>query len=234
MPTSAPIARARSLAQMSPQYAFWGSVVPLYPARHQRTLELIGMVLRLAKYARDELQACAVRPPPARILAAGAADDPDADPWLAAERTQTEAHAVARVLQNWSHSGANAAAEQLLRELLMRQAARIAINRTVAGVHYPVDSLAGQMLGLSVAEYILARFKTPGTITTVDGWEFDGSQAALSSADFTGSELVNPATGKRQSQVYAQPIGGIAAPVTSSVNGSANLYWLWDQAAAEW
>ena len=31
--------------------AFWGSVVPLYRQRHRRTLELLHIALRLAKYA---------------------------------------------------------------------------------------------------------------------------------------------------------------------------------------
>ena len=35
---------------MTPQYAFWASVVPLYPLRHPRTLELIQLAIRLAKY----------------------------------------------------------------------------------------------------------------------------------------------------------------------------------------
>jgi hypothetical protein len=37
-----------------------------------------------------------------------------------------------------------------------RLAARVAINRTVAGMHYPVDSGAGAVLGLALAEHLWA------------------------------------------------------------------------------
>ena len=36
-------------------------------------------------------------------------------------------------------------------------AARIAINRTVAGVHFPIDSAAGCVLGVTLGEYLVAR-----------------------------------------------------------------------------
>jgi hypothetical protein len=36
-------------------------------------------------------------------------------------------------------------------------AARIAVNRTVAGLHYPSDSAAGAALGLAVAGWLVAR-----------------------------------------------------------------------------
>ena len=44
-----------------------------------------------------------------------------------------------------------------LGKMLLRQAGRIAINRTVAGVHFPMDSRAGQILGTCLAEYVHSR-----------------------------------------------------------------------------
>lgn len=48
---------------------------------------------------------------------------------------------------------------------LFRMAARIAANRTVAGVHYPIDSASGALLGLTIGNALLARLGAFG-----DGW----------------------------------------------------------------
>ena len=41
-------------------------------------------------------------------------------------------------------------------KLLWKMAERISVNRTVAGVHYPIDSWAGATLGCAVGGVILA------------------------------------------------------------------------------
>ena len=41
------------------------------------------------------------------------------------------------------------------RTSLCGRQARIAVNRTVAGVHFPIDSVAGALLGLTLAEYLV-------------------------------------------------------------------------------
>ena len=114
----------------------------------------------------------------------------------------TEAHAVARVLFELVARGAVAAADNQLRELLMRQAARIAINRTVAGMHYPVDSMAGQALGLAVGEYFIERCQAAGgnvAPVTFDGAAYPGGQ------DFTGGEIFNARTGALQHSRVLRP-----------------------------
>ncbi|WP_214676207.1 hypothetical protein, partial [Escherichia coli] len=40
---------------------------------------------------------------------------------------------------------------------LQRLAYRIAVNRTVAGVHYPVDSACGRVLGTLLGEFMVGR-----------------------------------------------------------------------------
>ena len=70
----------------------------------------------------------------------------------------TEAFAVATLLEAFmdqTRPGKNDG--QNSRTQLQRLAARIAVNRTVAGVHYPVDSAVGRLLGTSLGEFFVAR-----------------------------------------------------------------------------
>ena len=49
---------------------------------------------------------------------------------------------------------------------LARLAARISVNRVIAGVHFPIDLAAGLVLGLTVGRYFVALAKGAGEVTS--------------------------------------------------------------------
>ncbi|MDU8912428.1 phosphatase PAP2 family protein [Aestuariicoccus sp. MJ-SS9] len=68
----------------------------------------------------------------------------------------TESFALATVLTRLVYPGAfDPKAAITAQNELYRHAARIAMNRTVAGVHYPSDSMAGAVLGITMAEALV-------------------------------------------------------------------------------
>jgi membrane-associated phospholipid phosphatase len=232
--------RAREIAaQKAPQYAFWGSVLPLYPARHRRTYELIRLALRLAKSAEMNFKNALVVRRPHEY-------SPQIQPMIQTpihgslpSGHSTEAFIVARVLLELAIAGAvkssgttgtappSNAARQQLRGLLMRQAARIAVNRTVAGVHFPADSMAGQLLGLALGDYFIQRCTAGGAVAT---YTFDGTSYGAQQ-DFTGAELFNPTTGAfipPPQQGFATQDGAVNAATAPA------LVWLWNAALDEW
>ena len=65
---------------------------------------------------------------------------------------------------------------------LQKQAKSIADNRVYAGLHYPVDSVAGQVLGETLAEYVLSRCSAKSAKWTPR--RFEGTADALGPIDF--------------------------------------------------
>jgi hypothetical protein len=107
----------------------------------------------------------------------------------------------------------------------MREAARIAVNRTVAGVHFPVDTACGQVLGLTLGRYFLQR-ATGGT--KFDAWRFDGERYP-GKQDFDFHEFYDSATGEEKpNPPYVDPIPSQPPGVSPILN------WLWQQAKMEW
>jgi membrane-associated phospholipid phosphatase len=127
----------------------------------------------------------------------------------------TEAFAAAEVL-NGLIEGHYADVDKR-RKLISKLAERIAVSRTVAGVHYPIDSWAGAVLGRCVGQIVLAKC---GARTTVDGHSYK----AVAASDFYLSSFLDSTKAAENgvTQTEAAPIGP-----------SGVFQWLWGKASEE-
>ncbi|WP_299771199.1 phosphatase PAP2 family protein [uncultured Tateyamaria sp.] len=132
----------------------------------------------------------------------------------------TEAFVVAQLLTRLREL----AEDSLAKSNLLQHAVRIAQNRTVAGVHYPVDNMAGSMLGTALADYFSA-ISQPGVApVAVPKRSFKPSAEKDHLKNFTltiYTELLNRMATKLQ-----------IAPTNQTKKQPLN--WIWSQARSEW
>ena len=137
------------------------------------TIELLDAVLRLARQVEMRFKAALACRRPGEL-------SPDIQPMIATPGHSslpsghaTEAFAMATVLnavvrlgraeeaqRTKAKPGASIAGKESWKDyarMLSMVAARIGINRTVAGVHFPVDTVAGCTLGVTLGQYVLWR-----------------------------------------------------------------------------
>jgi hypothetical protein len=112
----------------------------------------------------------------------------------------------------------------------LRLASRVAINRTVAGVHFPVDSIAGCLLGLTLGEYFVARCTGAPNYTP---WNFGVAAPFNPADDFDWRTLFDtnvpaPIQASTVAYVTASPNVNFTAP------HSPLLAYLWNSARREW
>jgi hypothetical protein len=107
----------------------------------------------------------------------------------------------------------------------MRQAARVAINRTVAGLHFPVDSAAGQLLGLTLGDYFVHRC---GAAPSYRAWRFDGERY-VGGNDFDWRWQFHVPTETRLVAPFTDKLAAYAV-----VPASVHLKWMWNRASTEW
>jgi hypothetical protein len=153
------------MAQIDSPYAFWSSIIYMHPNRTQRTFELVNIVLQFCVYVEMRFKhalAC-WRPVEYNAQAQPMITTPGHGSFPSGHATQV--YAVAHVLKKLLMLSSVNVAHRMIIEQLDRQAARIATNRVVAGVHFPIDSMAGRMLGVALGEYFVGRCTKGQTLT---------------------------------------------------------------------
>jgi hypothetical protein len=209
------------LSQIDPQYAFWSSIVFLSPERTRRTMELINMVLQLCVYVEmrfKQAMGC-FRPIEFNAQVQPMITTPGHGTFPMGHASQ--AYAVAYVLKQLL----NLDPYPLVKDQLDRQAARIATNRIIAGMHFPVDAMAGLMLGIALGEYFVGR-------CLGGGLTFMGRKFLAAGIDAAPTTDFNPFDANQNpynagSTLYSYAAG---APITQS----PLMCHAWCEAKKEW
>jgi membrane-associated phospholipid phosphatase len=225
--------------QLSSPVAFLASVEWLRADTRRWTMELIDLAIRLSRFVQYRVKhALACRRPieyaprvQPMILTPGHGALPSGH----ASEAFTAATVLLRLLRE---TGLNPYTDSSYAEHLARIAARIAINRTVAGVHFPIDSVAGAMLGVTLGNYLVARMKAAAGVK-YKAAHFDGTAGSIDDRDFLWTEVFDINTAGvvfgTHPALKAFPDSGGTDQFDPEDNAASEpLKWLWDKAVAEW
>jgi membrane-associated phospholipid phosphatase len=215
-------------AQVGDILSFFGAIDDLTPCRSKWTIELLATAIRFATTVEMRIKHALNVPRPIVL-------SPRIQPIIQTpghgslpSGHATESYAVATVL---THLYAQvdkrdtpflqlAATDIQAQTQRYKLAARIAINRTVAGMHFPIDSAAGAVLGVTLGEYLVARAR--GDQKLLNRRAFD--PAEYGDRDFSAAEAVTPIP------IPKDPPEGDFTPLEP---GSPNLQEIWRRAARE-
>jgi len=224
---------AEIMTQMGGALAFLSSIAFLHPARTPYTLELLAAALRLANFAEMRFKhTLACRRPnefSAQVQPIILTPSHGSFPSGHATESFTMAVVLWEILKASGIEPYNTDSTDW-GEQLARLAARVATNRTVAGVHFPVDSAAGAVLGITLGLYFVKRCDT--TSPAYDAFEFDGTQ-------YPTPPGAVQADGDFYWQVILAAMNGTPKPYITKTAGQPQQYspllnWLWGEAVAEW
>ena len=144
------------LTQIGNTYAFWGALIPLHTERMRRTREVLDAAVQFAMFVemRFKHELACWRP---------ADYSPQVQPMVSTPGHGilpsghcVEAYVIKEVLEALlGLTAPDGDAESQLHAQFERTAARIATNRVVAGVHFPIDNMAGRLLGTVLGRYFV-------------------------------------------------------------------------------
>jgi hypothetical protein len=211
------------MAQIDSPYAFWSSIIYMHPERTKRTFELINIVLQFCVYVEMRFKhalAC-WRPVEYNAQVQPMITTPGHGSFPSGHATQV--YAVAHVLKELLMLSSTNAGHRMIIEQLDRQAARIATNRVVAGVHFPIDSMAGRMLGVALGEYFVGHCRNGQTLM--------GRKFSASGIDSRPTTEFNP--------YHADQKSLDSGPFYSATSGpgivkSPLMEYVWGKAREEW
>lgn len=244
MPKSDDLASRDRLTEITsevvPPFAFWSAALPLHPDRMPRTIELIALTLSLCSLAEQRFKhGLAVARPHQVCPRAFPAILTPAHASLPSGHA-TESFAVAEVLSALLGAPPVDSSDpptSTPRTALLALAARIADNRQVAGLHYPIDTLAGRLLGTVLAGYLAARCGQDRG--ECHSGVFVGDQLIVTDDDALAllhdNTLVNaPDLRGVGLALRSDNVCSIDFDNTIFVETSAPLEWLWKRARVEW
>lgn len=224
--------------QLSSPVPFLASIAYLRPDTRRWTAMLLEMALELARMASQRVKhGMACRRPNEY--------SPQIQPMILTPAHSalpsghaTEAFTAALVLWRLLREAGDPYLDKGLGPQLLRLASRIAVNRTVAGVHFPIDSVAGSLLGMTLADYFLARCGAGG-VRRYQPAHFNGKAAPIGGRDFRWDQIYDPlARAVRFHQTGSDTHPAVLAwsgPIDLAGDApSEPLEWLWVKARAEW
>ena len=216
---------AEILAQVGDVLSFVSMPVSMNLQRHRWTLELLqAMVLPIITMEKAMKNALAARRPmeySAQIQPMITTPAHGSFP----SGHATESFALVEILAALIEAAKDGQGgpTAMYREQMRFQASRVAQNRVVAGVHFPVDNMAGALMGTALARLMIAR--ATGVLKPMTGVQIKGDLDDY--GDFNLDDLTAIFNGKPQGPFEAlpEPVTPPAAPL---------LGHIWTLAKQEW
>lgn len=207
---------AEILTQVTTPLSYFATILNMQAGRHPHTSELIDAGLRFvyAMGMRFKHAFAVPRPSDASALIQPIIEVPQHSAFPMGHAT--EGHFIAGLLIRLV-PGLAAPTGDWARQALRRTAFRIAENRVIAGVHYPVDGLAGRLLGDTLACFVAA-VCSPAPSTCPVG------------------RFVTPAADDAEMLVHDAEFGGAGCSTTGTLTplSSPILQQMWAAARSEW
>lgn len=202
---------------------FFASILPIEASRAPAILEAMSLALDMATFVVMRIKLGLGCPRPGQF-------SDRIQPMIACPSHatlpsghSTQAFTLATLLTLMNDPSTGVAADSQL----YRLACRIAINRTVAGVHFPADSAAGAVLGIQLGRYLIARASLSAPAQVGSG-SFDGAAFTdgTTARDFHYAILNGMVAGTDSSTSFAAATDDVRpAPLWGSLIARAAEEW---------